>query len=155
VLIYIHMTTINISLPDKLKKQADKLIKDGYYASFSDLVRTGLRQMIGNDIQKSLPKQKKEILPKRLHQYFWDTDPAQIDLDKNKEYIAERVLDWGQTEDVRWLINTYGKELIKTVVKNRRGLSPKSAIFWADILGINQREVACLSKPYQNKPFGP
>jgi Arc/MetJ-type ribon-helix-helix transcriptional regulator len=37
------MKTINISLPDKLKSQADNLIKSGYYASFSDLVRTALR----------------------------------------------------------------------------------------------------------------
>jgi Arc/MetJ-type ribon-helix-helix transcriptional regulator len=40
------MTTINISLPDKLKDQADALITEGHYASFSDLVRTSLRQII-------------------------------------------------------------------------------------------------------------
>jgi len=43
------MATINISLPDKLKKQADKLIKDGEYSSFSDLVRTGLRKIVRLD----------------------------------------------------------------------------------------------------------
>ncbi len=40
------MKTINISLPDKLKSQADNLIKAGYYASFSDLVRTAIRETI-------------------------------------------------------------------------------------------------------------
>jgi len=40
------MTTINISLPDKLKKEADLAIKDGHYASFSDLARTALRQIL-------------------------------------------------------------------------------------------------------------
>lgn len=40
------MTTINISLPDVLKKQADAVIADGYYASFSDLTRTALRQIL-------------------------------------------------------------------------------------------------------------
>jgi Arc/MetJ-type ribon-helix-helix transcriptional regulator len=40
------MATINISLPDKLKKQAEKMIKNGEYSSFSDLVRTGLRKII-------------------------------------------------------------------------------------------------------------
>lgn len=40
------MKTINISLPDKLKTQADNLIRAGYYASFSDLVRTALRQVM-------------------------------------------------------------------------------------------------------------
>jgi predicted nucleotidyltransferase len=40
------MTTINISLPDKLKNFADQQINGGYYASFSDLVRTALRQLL-------------------------------------------------------------------------------------------------------------
>lgn len=40
------MTTINISLPVQLKFQADNLIKQGYFASFSDLARTALRQPI-------------------------------------------------------------------------------------------------------------
>ena len=40
------MTTINISLPDTLKKLADELILEGHYASFSDLARTALRQIL-------------------------------------------------------------------------------------------------------------
>lgn len=38
------MDTINISLPSQLKIKADDLINRGYFASFSDLVRTALRQ---------------------------------------------------------------------------------------------------------------
>lgn len=40
------MKTINISLPDELKKEADSAIADGHYASFSDLTRTALRQIL-------------------------------------------------------------------------------------------------------------
>ena len=40
------MTTINISLPEKLKTDAEALIKKGFYASFSDLVRDSLRHSI-------------------------------------------------------------------------------------------------------------
>jgi len=40
------MTTINISLPDKLKSQAQELVDSGFYASFSDLVRHALRQTV-------------------------------------------------------------------------------------------------------------
>lgn len=42
------MTTINISLPEKLKSDADLLIKKGFYVSFSDLVRDSLRRVIAN-----------------------------------------------------------------------------------------------------------
>lgn len=41
------MTTINISLPSKLKSQADALISQGYFASFSDLVRMAIRELVG------------------------------------------------------------------------------------------------------------
>ena len=40
------MNTVNISLPVKLRKQAQELVDKGYYASFSDLVRDSLRQVI-------------------------------------------------------------------------------------------------------------
>lgn len=40
------MTTINISIPDKLKAQAESLIYHGFYASFSDLVRDSVRKVI-------------------------------------------------------------------------------------------------------------
>jgi len=40
------MTTINISLPEQLKKEADTLVGAGYYVSFSDLVRDSLRRAI-------------------------------------------------------------------------------------------------------------
>jgi len=53
------MKTINISLPDKLKTQADNLIRAGYYASFSDLVRTALRSVL---INKTAKKNYTEII---------------------------------------------------------------------------------------------
>ena len=40
------MTTINISLPEKLKSQAEELIEKGFYASFSDIVRHSLRNTV-------------------------------------------------------------------------------------------------------------
>ena len=43
------MNTINISLPVKLKKQAQKLVTSGYYASFSDIVRDSLRQVVATN----------------------------------------------------------------------------------------------------------
>jgi len=48
-IIYTYMQTINISLPEKLKTQADTLIKEGYYASFSDLARTALRTIMSTN----------------------------------------------------------------------------------------------------------
>jgi len=58
--LFIHINTINISLPEKLKNQADALISDGHYASFSDLVRTALRSVITDNYYDFLAKQAKD-----------------------------------------------------------------------------------------------
>ena len=54
------MTTINISLPTQLKNQADLLVSQGYYASFSDLARTALRQTISKEELNLRLKQTKD-----------------------------------------------------------------------------------------------
>ena len=48
------MATINISLPEKLKKNAEDLVKLGLYASFSDLVRDSLRDSIEKNERREL-----------------------------------------------------------------------------------------------------
>ncbi len=40
------ITTINISLPKKLKEAADALVAGGDYASFSDLARSAIRDIV-------------------------------------------------------------------------------------------------------------
>lgn len=40
------MTTINISLPERLKEEAANLVKFGFYSSFSDLVRDSIRKLL-------------------------------------------------------------------------------------------------------------
>ena len=40
------MTTINISIPAKLRTDAEELVAGGYYVSFSDLVRDSLRRLV-------------------------------------------------------------------------------------------------------------
>ena len=54
------INTINISLPTQLKTDSEKLIKQGQYVSFSDLVRTALRKLIEEINYTQLANQAKE-----------------------------------------------------------------------------------------------
>ncbi|MDO8575169.1 MAG: hypothetical protein Q7R78_00500 [bacterium] len=65
---------------------------------------------------------------------FWDTDPVRIDKDKNALYIIERVLDFGNDEEVKWVYHNYDKSLLKEVVDNPRRLRPESKKLWKLIL---------------------
>ena len=61
---------------------------------------------------------------------FWDADPEIIDQQKNSKYIIERVLDFGNDEEIRWLWKTYPRSLIEGVVKRSRVLREKSKSLW-------------------------
>lgn len=58
------MTTINISLPEKLKEDAEVLIEKGFYISFSDLVRHSIRQLVAVNRYDRWVAEAKEDLKK-------------------------------------------------------------------------------------------
>jgi len=61
---------------------------------------------------------------------FWDTNPDNIDLEKNAQYVIERILDFGRDDEVRWLHNFYDHSLIKKVVLKSRCLRPETKNLW-------------------------
>jgi hypothetical protein len=67
----------------------------------------------------------------RLRQtLFWDANPANIDTKKNAQYIIERVLDFGNDKEVKWVWNFYNKKLLKKVVEKSRCLMPQTKNLW-------------------------
>ena len=94
------------------------------------------------------------MIPKRLHKYFWEIEPKELSLDEDADYITARLLDYGKTQDINWLLQKFGKNKIKTVLKKYRGISRKSAFFWSNLLAISPQEVKCLQTPYHRIPFG-
>lgn len=92
-------------------------------------------------------------LPKSFKQYFWDVDFAKIDPKEDNRYIIVRLLEHGNDKAIRWLLKTYQKDSIKEVITKYRGLTAKTANFWADFLNIDLKKVPSLQKPYSGLPF--
>ncbi len=65
---------------------------------------------------------------------FWDTNPENIDLNKNAQYVIERIMDFGRDDEVRWLWNFYDKVLMKKVVAKSRSLRPETKALWTLLL---------------------
>lgn len=61
---------------------------------------------------------------------FWDVDPKTIDPDKNAVYVIERILDFGDDSEVRWMWKYYDHALIRKVVHTSRVLQPPSRALW-------------------------
>jgi Family of unknown function (DUF6922) len=97
---------------------------------------------------------EKGNLPDFLRPYFWDVSFNQLETKKHSFLIIKRVLDRGNLTDIRWLIKTYGKVGIKKVVLKTKDLSRPIANFWANILGLDKRQVPSLLKPYSPIRFG-
>lgn len=93
-------------------------------------------------------------LPPSLHQYFWDYDVSILDVHTHAFLIMKRVLDRGKTNDVRWIVRTYGKDAIRDMLKKTKDLSRITATYWSRVLDVDQKDVPCLLKPYSRTRFG-
>lgn len=86
--------------------------------------------------------------PKFLKQYFWDIDFEKLDLKTHYQDILVRILEYGDEKAIDWMKRNFTKDDVANVLFHLRGVSPKSANFWALIFGINRKEVLCLQKHY-------
>ncbi len=99
-------------------------------------------------------KKKKTQLPQYLRSYFWDVAFEELGIKTHAFLVIKRVLDRGNLRDIRWLIETYGKNAIKKVVIETKDLARPTGNFWADMLGLDKNQIPCLQKPYSPIHFG-
>lgn len=91
-------------------------------------------------------------LPHYLKKYFWDTDFERLDLSRSKVYILKRILEYGDEEALAWMWKHFQEGEIRRVLVDCRGLSRKSASYWAHLLGVAREEVPCLKKHSSDAP---
>lgn len=91
-------------------------------------------------------------VPVRFYPLFWDTVPQNLDTEKHKTCIIERVLEFGDEDAYRWLFVTYSDEEIAAVVRTSRRISPRTAGMMANFYGIPREEIACLRSAFPPPP---
>ena len=90
--------------------------------------------------------------PPFLKKYFWDVDYEKIDFSGRKVMIIKRIMEYGDSEAVSWMLENFSKEDMKEVLAGSRGLTKKSANYWAVFLEVDKEKVICLrrsSRPEQ------
>lgn len=87
-------------------------------------------------------------IPKFLKKYFWDIDFSKLDVKAHPQYVLERILEYGDEKAVAWMKKNFTRDEVADILFHFRGLSPKSANYWAVIFGIDRKKVLCLQKPY-------
>jgi hypothetical protein len=99
-------------------------------------------------------QQTKTQIPPFLQSYFWDVAFEELEIKTHAFLIIKRVLDRGNLRDIRWLMQTYGKDEIKKVVMESKDLARPTGNFWADMLDLDKNQIPCLQKPYSPIHFG-
>ena len=62
---------------------------------------------------------------------FWDADPGDLDLERNRRYVVQGVLERGTVADIGRIIHAYGMSDVVATAKSLRALEPKALSFIA------------------------
>jgi hypothetical protein len=75
-------------------------------------------------------KKPKFKLPEEFLKYFWDVPFKKLNFEKNLRFLAERLLNYGDLNRVKWLLSHIDIQFIKTLVETSRNLNPKTKNYW-------------------------
>ncbi|MDI6603485.1 MAG: hypothetical protein QME57_05300 [Patescibacteria group bacterium] len=86
-----------------------------------------------------------------IKRLFWDVDKESVDIERHRSYIISRIIDYGNHHDVNWMKKVYTEEEIKEVIYKKRGISRKSAYFWAAYYKIPKEKIRCLQESFPKR----
>ena len=84
---------------------------------------------------------KRETIPISLYKCFWDAEPKNLDLKRDRIYIISRLLNVGGYEGYFFLNKAYEYEDFKYVGLNSRLLNPKTANYLATTYNIKKSDM--------------
>ncbi len=95
-------------------------------------------------MNKQIPK----AIPEFLYPFFWDVDAKNLNPQEHDFYVINRLLDKGNLEAARWVLNSFPEEKIVETIKTKRDFSPWNAVFWTNYFQIPRNETICLQPLY-------
>ncbi|MDP6490937.1 MAG: helix-turn-helix transcriptional regulator [Kiritimatiellia bacterium] len=85
---------------------------------------------------------------KQLSRLFWDHPLTPGDIDAHSTWVVERVLEYGNLDDVLMLHDTIGRKAFLAAVATAHRLSPRTRSFWNQILDMEG--IPCTKKYSRN-----
>ena len=80
---------------------------------------------------------------------FWDVNLKNNEIQKNASFIIGRILEYGDENDIKWMLQNFKISQIKQILSKKKNLSSKSANYWAFILGLPKNKILCLKPSYR------
>ena len=91
-------------------------------------------------------------LPPSARKYFWDVDFDKLDVSQHPRFVIERLLEYGDFPELKWLFAEFSEKQTVEVLKRSRRLSKRRASGWANYFGVPREDVLCLNKVYPSQP---
>lgn len=74
------------------------------------------------------------LLPDTFKKYFWEYRGVNLNLKDDTTLIAERILRFGNTDALKWLLQYISDDFLRQLIKNSKNLDPKTVNYWNVIL---------------------
>ena len=82
----------------------------------------------------SLKINEKTEIPGKFKKYFWDCDFDGLSIASYPFFITERILQYGNSDSIEWLLNVIQIDFLKSVINRSRILDKKTKNYWELIL---------------------
>jgi hypothetical protein len=90
-------------------------------------------------------------IPDNVKKYLWDVTEETLSVNKHKNFIIERVLEYGDFDSLKWLTSTYSKSDIVKVLKTSNKISRNTGNLYALYFDVDKEEILCIQKPFIQK----
>ena len=91
-------------------------------------------------------------VPPKFQVLFPSSDVLNLNVERDKAYIIQTLLKNSTLDGWKWMVTTYSKEDIASVLKISKVLTPRETYFWSYFLHVPQHEILCLNKDLQKTP---
>ncbi len=91
------------------------------------------------------------IIPPNVWVLLWDVDRSKLSLSQHFKYIIERILEYGDIAEVKWMETHFSRTNIVDTLKHSKRISAKSGNFFRLIYDIPREDLECLRKPYMTR----
>jgi len=83
------------------------------------------------------------LLQQLKQEYFWDVNLSTLDEKISKRLIVERIINLGNLQEIKLIIDHYGKEDVIATICNLNYLNPKTLNFFSLIFNVPKKKFKC------------
>ncbi|MDA3942225.1 MAG: hypothetical protein PF694_01645 [Bacteroidetes bacterium] len=78
--------------------------------------------------------------------YFWDVNIALLDKEKSKRLIIERTLNFGTLNEIKLVMDFYGRKTVASILCNLNYIDPKTLNFVSLLFQIPKTKFKCYTR---------